>query len=249
VPEPLEIVPVGVGAAYAAPGEAQSSYFVRHGGTRVLLDLGAGALNRLMPLVPPEDLDLVLITHLHPDHMIDLLSLRVYMAWGPGAGRPIRVAGPDGLRARLAAHGEEGLDAAFTFEVLDRGGGTLTAGEGVSVTYRQVPHLEPTFAVRVEAGGRTLVYGADSAPDPGLARFAEGADLVLLECSFGDGAVPEGVPHLTARDAAAIARDAGAGRLLMTHVYPEFDRDASLRAAREVFPATDWARQDERVAV
>lgn len=248
MPPPLELVPVGTGAAYALPGEAQSCYLVRGGGATVVVDLGAGALNRLQVHVAPERVDLYVVTHLHPDHMIDLLSLRVYMAWGPGAGRRVRVAGPPGLRDLLAAHGESGLDEAFAFEDLDPAGGSLRAGD-LEVRYRTVPHLDPTFAVRVEAGGRSLCLGADCAPDEGLSAFAAGADVLVLECSFGDRPVPAGVPHLNAGAAATIARAAGAGRVLLTHCYPEFDREAALLAARAVVPDVAWAAQDEAVAV
>jgi ribonuclease BN (tRNA processing enzyme) len=249
-PARLRLVPVGVGAAYAAPGEAQSCYLVRSGAGDVCLDLGAGALNRLQTLVRPESLLAVVITHLHPDHCVDMLALRVYMAWGPGVGRRLRVLGPPGLKALLTAFaGEEGWDEAFAFEGLAPGAGRRELADGLVMTWAEVPHLPPTFAVRLEAGGSSVTYGADCAPNDALSELARDSDVLVCECSFGAGPLLDGIPHLDAAGAAEIGRRAGARRLLLTHCYPEHDRDAALAAAAAGFPGpVDWARQDEEVA-
>jgi ribonuclease BN (tRNA processing enzyme) len=245
----LTLVPIGVGTAYARPGEVQSCYLVRAGGAAVAVDLGAGTLNRLQDHLAPEELDALLITHMHPDHCADLLALRVYMAWGPGRGGRIRVIGPPALRDALVTFsGSEGWDA-LEFEAWADEGGELELAEGLTLRHAQVPHLDPTHAVRLEHGDRAFCFGADCADNESLPALAEGADLVLCECSFGAEPVPDGVPHLNGASAGGIAARAGAGRLLLTHCYPEYDRDAALAAAREAFggPA-DWARQGEAVA-
>jgi ribonuclease BN (tRNA processing enzyme) len=247
----LVLTPVGVGAAYAASGEVQSSYLVTAGDRAVLLDLGSGALNRLQDEIPPERLDALVITHLHADHCVDLLALRVYMVWGPGAGRTIRVLGPPGLRERMTAFsGSEGWAEAFRFEELNGPDGERDLGGGLVMRYREVPHLPPTFAVRLERGGAVICYGADGAPGPELPELAAGCDVLLCECSFGAEPIPAGTPHLNGAEAGRMAARAGAGRLLLTHCFPEFDRNAALAAAREAFGGpVDWARQGEPVAV
>jgi ribonuclease BN (tRNA processing enzyme) len=247
----LVLVPIGVGAAYAASGEVQSSYLVRAGDRAVVLDLGAGALNRLQDEVAPQDLAAVIITHLHADHCVDLLALRVYMVWGPGAGRTLTVLGPPGLRERMIAFsGSEGWDSAFRFEELAGPEGEHDLGDGLSMRYREVPHLPPTFAVRLERAGGALCYGADCAPGPELPALARGCDLLLCECSFGADPVPDGTPHLNARQAGLLAAEAGARHLLLTHCFPEFDRGTALAAARDAFGGpVGWARQGEAVEV
>jgi ribonuclease BN (tRNA processing enzyme) len=247
-PRPV-LVPVGVGAAYARPGEAQSCYLVRAGDTAVALDLGAGALNGLQRHVAPEELTAIVITHLHPDHCIDLLALRVYMAFGPGAGRAVRVLGPPRLQERLAAFaGPDDWDA-LRFESLAGDAGERDLGGGVVLRYRQVPHLPPTFALRVEAGEGAVCFGADCADNEELPVLAAGADVLVCECSFGADQVPGDVPHLNGAQAGGIAARAGARRLLLTHCFPEHDRDAALAAARAAFAGpVAWAAQGEAVA-
>lgn len=238
------LVPVGTGAAHARPGEAQSCYLVRAGETAVALDMGSGTLNRLQDEIRPEDLAAIVITHLHPDHMVDLLALRVYLAYGPGRGRTVRVLGPPGLARRLADFGGSDGWHCMSFEDLTGDEGERDLGGGVALRYRQVPHLPPTFALRLEAGGGSVCFGADCADNEALPRLAAGADVLLCECSFGEDPVPEGVPHLNGALAGGIAARAGAGRLLLAHCFPEQDRDAALAAAREAFggPA-EWAVQ------
>jgi ribonuclease BN (tRNA processing enzyme) len=249
-PRPV-LVPVGVGAAYARPGEAQSCYLVRAGGRAVALDLGSGALNRLQEHVPPERLAALVVTHLHADHCVDLLALRVYLAYGPGRGAPpLRVLGPPELQRRLVAFGgADGWDDVIRFEHLTGEAGERDLGDGMTLRYRQVPHLPPTFALRLEAGGAAVCFGADCADNDALPELAAGAEVLVCECSFGADEVPAGTPHLNGRQAGGIAARARAGRLLLTHCFPEQDREAALAAARGSFAGpVQWAVQDEAVA-
>ena len=244
----LTLIPIGVGAAYARPGEAQSAYLVRAGGEAICLDLGAGALNRLQEEIAPERLAAIVISHLHPDHCADLFSLRVYMSWGPGRGRRLRILGPRGLRERLLAFaGAEAWDEAFAFEVIEGPIGGLEI-DGFRIGWAEVPHTPPTFAIRVDAGEESVTYGADCGPNEALVELARGTQLLLAECSYGAGPLPPAPIHLSAREAGEIAARAGARRLLLTHCYPEHDRDAALDLARAAFAGpVAWARQGEAV--
>ncbi|WP_217923620.1 MBL fold metallo-hydrolase [Miltoncostaea oceani] len=245
----LELVPLGIGAAYARPGEAQSCHLVRAGGRALVVDMGAGALNRLMGVMAPEDLEAVVITHMHPDHCVDLMALRVYMAWGPGVGRTLRVAGPPGLRARLQDFsGSVGWDA-LHFEDLRAGEGEIDLGGGLVVRHREVPHLPPTHAVRVDHGGASICLGADCGPNDALPELARDCDLLVCECTFGAEEVPDGLAHLNGRGAGEMAARAGAGRLVLVHGQPEYDRDAAVAQAAEAFGGpVAWAREGEAVA-
>lgn len=227
----LEVTTVGVGAAYGRPGEAQACHLVRGAGRAICLDLGAGALNALAAHVRPESLDAVVISHLHPDHFIDLLALRIYMVWGPGAGEVVRIVGPPGLRDLLARFGEEGIGTALVFEEL-RGDAPETTLDGrLRIRHRRVPHLDPTYATRIEVGGRAICFGADCAPNDALAELAVGVQVLVTECSFGTVPIPAGAMHLNADAAGAIAGRAGAGRLVLSHCFPEWDPAAAARAA------------------
>lgn len=244
MPVRLELICVGTGAAYGRPAERQSCHLVRFGEVGVCLDLGSGTFNALRAHVAPENLSAVVVTHLHPDHCVDLLAMRVYLAYSGASRGAIEVHGPPGLRERMTAFaGDAGWDAAFVHRDIEPGR-DVSIGP-VRLRFAEVPHLDPTHAVRVEAGGRSLTYGADCRPNDALGALAAGTDLLLAECTFGTGEAVDDVAHLTAADAGRIARAAGAARLLLTHCDPIEDRAAVVTAARDAFGGpTAFARQD-----
>lgn len=249
MPASLALIPVGVGAAYAAPGEAQSCYLIRAGPRVVCCDLGSGALNRLTGIVAPEELAAVVISHLHPDHCVDLLSLHVYMAHGPGRGRRLALHAAAGIADRFAAFDAGDWRESFDLVPLTAPAGRVDLGDGLVMTYVEVPHLAPTFALRFDRGGKSVCYGADCAPNDAIVELARGAGVLLLEASFGPEQGPAEVPHLSGAQAGRIAARAGAGRLVLTHCYPEFDRPATLAAARAAFAGVvEWARPGREVA-
>ncbi len=246
----LRLVPLGIGAAVPGPGEAQACHLVRAGSRALVVDLGSGSLVRLMEHTDPRDLEAVVITHLHPDHCVDMMALRVHMVWGGGAGAVLRVIGPPGLRDRLVGFsGSDGWDTAFRFEEFPAGEGTVDLGDGLVLRHREVPHLPPTNAIRVEHGGRAITLGADCAPNTELADLAAGCEVLVCECTFGTGPIPDGVPHLDGRSAGEIAARAGAGRLVLVHGEPGIDRAGAVAQAREAYDGpVAWAVQGEEIA-
>ena len=109
----LQLDVIGAGPAYTdRPGATGAAYLVRHGSTAILLDLGQGSFPRLTQAIEPSSLDAVVVSHLHPDHFIDLVSLRHYLRFEFDPGRHVRVVAPAGLAARLdALHDQPGFSA------------------------------------------------------------------------------------------------------------------------------------------
>src|SRR4051812_33965119 len=128
--EPLRLDVLGAGPAYSDRiGSTGAAYLVRHRETAVLLDLGQGSFPRLATSIEPSRLDAVLVSHLHPDHFIDLVPLRHYLRWQRHPVGRVRVIGPAGLDVRLdALHGEPGFTAAaLDVEALVAGSSTVRA--------------------------------------------------------------------------------------------------------------------------
>lgn len=111
-----------------------------------------------------------------------------------------------------------------------------------TVTQRLVEHPIEAYALSVTAGGRRLVYTGDTGPCNGLTRFAQDADLLLAEAAFRDDCENPPSLHLTGSDAARVALEANARRLVLTHIAPWHDRSVALDEAATVFTGpTDLA--------
>jgi ribonuclease BN (tRNA processing enzyme) len=232
----LELTVLGAGPAYSNRlGSTGAAYLVRGGGTAILLDLGQGSFPRLATAIEPSRLDAVVISHLHPDHFIDLVPLRHYLAYQFAPRRRVRVLGPSGLAGRIdALHAHPG----FTAETLDCG--RLGQGDRIGalkIQSRLVAHTDESYAVRVTgAAGPGLVYSGDCGVADDLAPLISVGDTLLVVVSFGAGPVPKDALHLDAPAIAALVRTTRPGRVLLTHLQMGFDPDAAIRI---VAAATD----------
>jgi ribonuclease BN (tRNA processing enzyme) len=235
----VKLTVVGCSGSYPGPDSPASCYLVEqeHEGRtwRVLLDLGSGALGPLQRYVDPLALDAVLLSHLHPDHCLDLCGFYVLRKYHPAGSQPrLPVYGPGGTAGRMArAYGlpeDPGMNLEFDFR-------TWAPGEPVrigpfTVQPLRVEHPVEAYGLRVFAAGALLAYTGDTGRCGELETLARGADLLLAEASFPDGAAnPPGI-HLTGGDGGRLARDAGVHRLVVTHVPPWYDGDEALAAAR-----------------
>ncbi len=104
-----------------------------------------------------------------------------------------------------------------------------------TVTTARMNHPVECHGLRVEAGGRTLVYSGDTARSKRLVELAAGADAFLCEASWPDAPDRPGGLHLSGREAGEHAARAGVGRLLLTHLMPWADPEAMLAEAREAY--------------
>jgi ribonuclease BN (tRNA processing enzyme) len=224
-----------LGTAGTRPGRCRacSSYLVEHEGYRLLLDCGNGSLSNLYRVVDPGDLDAVLISHQHLDHWADLVGM--YYALRFDAERSIPVYGPPGLGEHINGvlpPGDDGFLDTCRFHVANPGD-RLTLGP-LDVELFAANHPVPTLASRVTADGSVLAYSADSAPSHELVRAARGADVFLADCTWLEPADrwPPGV-HMTGAQAGQHASEAGARRLVATHVWPSTDPEDVAAEVRE----------------
>jgi ribonuclease BN (tRNA processing enzyme) len=214
---------------------------VERDGFRLLLDLGNGALGPLASFADLREIDAVLVSHLHADHCIDLTSAYVARRYGPGPmPPPLSVYGPAGTAARIArayaADGRARLDRVFQFRDYGDPQEVINLGP-FQVTTTVVVHPVTCHAIRLTAGGRSLVYSGDTGPTPILVDFARGADVALFEASELAGRPMADGLHLRADETAQHARDAGVERLVMTHLVPWVDPRKLYAQGRAVFGA------------
>jgi len=255
---------IGAGPAYTdRRGAAASSYLLLADGAALLLDLGQGAFSNLSAHVEPSALTAVLISHLHPDHFVDLVPLRHYLKWEFDPPRRAQVIGPAGLADRLdGLDGQPGFSA-VSLDTQDLAEGVIRVGP-FEVEARRVTHTENSYAFRVTCGsgagsggnaagsggnaagsggnaagssqsGPGIVYSGDCSCADDLLPLIHPGDTLLCEASFGAGPVAPGAQHITAADAAQAASVGSASRLLLTHVLSGHSRAEIVDAASSVF--------------
>ena len=234
----MRLTVLGCAGSYPGPASPCSGYLVEHDGFRLVLDLGAGALGSLQRHVDLLDVDAVYVSHLHTDHCIDLVAYSYARRYHPdGLPPPLPVYGPEGLAQRLCQAFEEppadGLLDVFDFHEVPVG--TQSIGP-FTVSTARMNHPVECHGLRVEAGGRTLVYSGDTAATPALVELARDADLLLCEASWPDA--PDRPPglHLSGREAGEHAAAAGARRLLLTHLISWADPSTVVAEAAQAYP-------------
>jgi ribonuclease BN (tRNA processing enzyme) len=215
----MRLTVLGCAGSFPGPESACSAYLVEAEGFRLLLDFGPGSLSALQRYAGLKSVDAILLSHLHPDHMMDATSYVVVRRYAPdGPYPPIPMYAPSGAPERLATayslH-EGPLDDVYTFYSLQSGSFPIGPFQ---VVVDRVNHPVETYAVRLEHEGRVLAYSGDTAMCDAVIRIAQDADAFLCEASYLDGADnPPGL-HLTGREAGEVATKAGARRLLLTHL-------------------------------
>jgi ribonuclease BN (tRNA processing enzyme) len=227
---------LGAGPAYTnRPGAAGAAYLVRSGETALLLDLGQGAFPRLAAALEPSTLSAVVVSHLHPDHFIDLVAFRHYLRWQFRPARHVRVIAPAGLSSRIdALHDDPGFTAA-TLDVEDVVVGSTPVGE-LDLTAARVTHTADSHAFRVAPSADAspgLVYSGDCGRAEDLDQLVRPGDTLLTEVSFGPGPVPPDASHLDGPAVGALATRTGVGRVLLTHLQMGFDEGATIDAVRQ----------------
>jgi ribonuclease BN (tRNA processing enzyme) len=231
----MRLTILGGDGGWPRPGGACSGYLVQDDGCSVLVDPGPGTFPRLAELLPVSHLDAVLVSHGHPDHVLDLNPLLRARAFAEPTAPALPVLAPAAALDPVLGLDRAGvLDDAV--EVRDLAPGEeLTLGPFAVATV-ELPHTWPNLALRLSAGDETLVYTGDSGHSPALHTFAGDVDVLLAEASHVEE-VPPGMAGLlsTAGQRGDDARQSGARSLVLTHLIPGEDPQAARERAASRF--------------
>lgn len=238
----MRLTVLGCSGSVTGPDSPASGYLLTADGTPpVVIDFGGGVLGALQRHADPREA-VVLLSHLHADHCLDVPGLLVWRRYGPGhSGGRALMYGPSDTARRIGAASAEVAghidDISDTIDLRSWVTGEEVTIGTLSVTPQRVCHPPESFGLRIVASdGAVLAFSGDTSMCDEVVELARDADVFLCEASWTHAPQirPPGL-HLSGTEAGRIAQRAGVGRLLLTHIPPWTPRDAVLAEARGEF--------------
>lgn len=230
----MKLTVLGNNGPYPAAGGACSGYLLTGDNTKILIDCGNGVLSNLQKFIKFEDLDAIILTHLHSDHMSDMMVLRYAVQIKKAKGqmqKTMRVFAPSEPEDEYKR-----LDIPDTFELSPIYEGMILNFGSLKLSFREMKHPVKCFAVAAENGAQRFIFSGDTSWNNGIIEFSECADLIMLDAGLlSKDKQSDNVPHLTARECGIVAKQSGAKKLMLTHFWPEYNLQDLLSEAKENF--------------
>ncbi|WP_025028561.1 MBL fold metallo-hydrolase [Caldalkalibacillus mannanilyticus] len=227
----MNITVLGYQSPYPGFQQATLGYLLEsQNGTKVLLECGSGVVSAMQEWIEPYQLDAVLLSHYHFDHVADLGILQYAILMEnklQNKSKVLPIYGPSEPNDRSAHRMYK--DVTIAIDIAEDV--THTIGE-FRISYFQTDHDGPCYGMVIEEGYKMLLYGADSGPQTKWPSLAAQPDLMVLESTFLEKNRNPQVKHLTAADAAKIANQFTSKRLLLTHFYPKMNPQFYLQEAQ-----------------
>ena len=235
----------GVSGPVAGVGDSNVSFLVELARKTVLVDCSGNPAGVLAAAgCDLCDLDFLVLTHAHTDHLYGLPSL-VHAAWQSGRRKPLRIIANAATREQaerlLGVFGLPGKSGMFSCTWVTREEGAIQvshapAGERASMRWFPVRHGVPCIGLAFREPGQVVVYSGDTAPSPRVQEEARGCAMLIHDCSgaAADEKELSAKGHTSAAAAAVLARGASAGSLALVHLPPG-GREALLQEAAAGF--------------
>lgn len=246
----FELIVLGANGTFPTDQGATTGFLLRAGGSAIWIDAGTGTFSNLQRYISFFDLNALVLSHLHLDHIMDVYPLYYALRYSPDTKGPtgVPVYAPPGAERFLGRIlSDEGCDFEGYLKFLDLHAGDKIELDPFRFEFMKSKHPIETMAMRIEMNGSSMAYTSDTAPSNDLVELAKGVDLLLAEASLQHPAAKLAKVHMTAEEAGQLAAEADVGRLVLTHLTPGLDPKISLnQAARhysgEILLAADNVR-------
>lgn len=249
------LVVLGSGTSVPHPQRTSTAHWLETGGGSLLLDPSAAAVHRMaQENLDWVNLDAIWVSHFHLDHVGGLAPFLFATKHAPqtqARRKPLLIYGGRGLKKLFRAFDEANnyklLKQPFAIEIREVAPRSrFEILPGLCAQTFSTPHTRESLALRLEdASGASLAYTSDTGYTDALGQFAEGVDLFMMECSFRRNKPTE--THLELKDAMRLAHRAAPRKVLLGHLYPEWDGFDIATEAKKLWPgetigATDGLR-------
>jgi ribonuclease BN (tRNA processing enzyme) len=229
----MKVTVIGCWGGFPKKREATSGYLFQEDGFNLLVDCGSGVLSQLQTYIDVEDLDAVLLSHYHHDHIADIGPLQFARLVKSQTGSKL---------PELPIYGHRFNEVEFkrlTYKDFTRGeeyNPALPIQVGpFNISFLQTVHPVPCYAFRIEGKDQTVVYSADTSYQEDFFDFFRGADLLLMESNLYKGMDGRSIGHTTSEEAGILAKESNVGHLVLTHLPHFGDPELLVSEAREQF--------------
>lgn len=248
----MKLTILGSGTSVPHPERASPSHWLETSGGTILLDVSADAPHRMaQEALDWTNLDAIWVSHFHLDHMGGLAPFLFGVKWAPqtqSRTKPLRIFGGEGLRdivETVSASNNYGLlEQQFPVEIVEvRANANFEIVTGITATTLKTPHTKESLALALkDDDSKLFVYTSDTGFSEDLGPFAKHAALLLMECSFRRNKPVQ--KHLELADAMRLAHECAPEKLVLTHLYPEWDNVDLAAEARPLWPGETIEAKD-----
>lgn len=227
----MYITVLGSGTLQPTEKRGCPGYLVEAQGSKILLDAGSGCLRQLASIgVLANDIDFIFLSHLHPDHICDLIPVLFAKVHNSDQNnKRIRIFGPHGFKSCFSPvfdmnrkwldHGRDDIE-------INEYDGTELKFPDFIISFYPVEHSENSHGIRIESNNSSFAYSGDTGYCSNLVELCKKTDLAVMECTFTDDFKIQG--HLTPSEAGRAATEADVKKLLLSHIAPSSNEDVIL---------------------
>lgn len=229
----MKVTVIGYWGGFPGQNEATSGYLFQHEGFNMLVDCGSGVVSQLQNYLTIEDIDAVVLSHYHHDHVADIGPLQYGRLIHSFLGKRI-----DELP--IYGHSFEHQEfSRLTYKSITKGITYNPEEELIvgpfRVSFLKTKHPVVCYAMRITAGNHTVVYTADTCYIKEFETFSKNADLLICECNLYANQDGSSVGHMTSIEAGKIAKNANVGELLLTHLPHFGDHQDLVNEAKSIY--------------
>ncbi|WP_041668615.1 MBL fold metallo-hydrolase [Acetobacterium woodii] len=205
----MKLTVLGNNGPYPGPGGACSGYLFNIGDLNIVLDFGNGTLSNLQKLIQIADIDFIICSHLHADHISDLFVLHYALQM-------------KNQQLKLYAPAEPALELKklelSSYQITKINESLEIITNGLTISFKELRHPFMDFGIKISDGETTFLYTGDTSYTSNLLEFAKGVDIVLCDGAFLEDVVSD--KHLSVKEACEVATEAGVKTLILTHLEP-----------------------------